>query len=121
MRNLFVVLTAAVLMLGCQTTRYEMKAPASNAGRACVTQCAGIRETCRGNEISRARSEREACEHRADRSLIACLERADNQDKKKECQKNRPGCWNYENYERCEGDYRACYVQCGGTVTTIVE
>ena len=121
MRNLSVLLAAAVLLSGCETVRYEMRPPASDAGRACVTQCAGIREVCRGNEIRRAASERNACERRADQSLIACLNRADNEDKKKQCHRNKPGCYVSENQERCEQDYRACYVQCGGTVTRIVE
>lgn len=121
MRNRLVLFTVAALLSGCETVRYEMRPPASDAGRACVTQCAGIREVCRGNEIRRAASERNACERRADQSLIACLDRADSDDKKKQCHRNKPGCYVSDNQERCEGDYRACYAQCGGTVTRIVE
>lgn len=121
MKNLFLLCAAILLLAGCQTTRYEMHPPASNAGRNCVTQCGGIRETCRGNEIRRAQGEREACEHRADRTLHSCLSNADSKEKRQECEKKKPSCWNYENYERCEEDYRACYVQCGGTVIKFVE
>lgn len=121
MRKLLILLTGVLLLGACKTTRYEMQAPASDAGRACVEQCAEIRERCRSNEIRRARSEREACEHRAEASLHACIAGADNRDKLKECDMHKPGCWSFENYTRCEEDYRACYAQCGGTVTKIVE
>lgn len=115
------LLALAVLLLGCQTEHYELRPPASDAGRACVTQCAAIRETCRGNEIRRVASERNACERRADQTLAACLSRADNDEKKKECHRKRPGCWYSEDVERCEQDHRSCYAQCGGIVTRIVE
>ena len=121
MRELLVFAASSILLYGCHSIRYEMRAPFSDAGRACVTQCAAIKETCRGNEIRRAKSEREACEHRADQALRSCLAAADSKDRRNECEKKKPGCWSYEDYGRCEEDHRACYGQCGGTVIKIVE
>jgi len=121
MNNLYFLLTTALILGGCQTIRYEMHSPTTDAGRACVTQCAGIRETCRGNEIRRAKSEREECEHQAEQSLRICLNSADTKEKRNECEKKKPGCWSYENETRCEEEYRSCYVQCGGKVIKIVE
>jgi hypothetical protein len=121
MRNSLALLTGVLLLAGCQTVRYEMHPPTSEGGRACVTQCAGIREVCRGNEIRRARSEREECEHRAEQSLRMCLASADSKERRNDCEKKKAGCWSYENEARCEDEYRICYGQCGGRVVKIVE
>lgn len=112
---------AALILGGCETIRYEMHAPGTDAGRICVTQCAGVREACRGNEIRRARSEREECERQADRSVRACLASADSKERRADCEKKKPGCWSHEDEARCEEEYRGCYVQCGGRVIKIVE
>jgi len=119
--NIIFILIAAALQLGCQTIRYDLRPPNSDAGRACITQCAGIREACRGNEISRANSERFACERESDRTLHACLARADSKERREDCNKKKPGCWVHEDTERCEAEYRSCFGLCGGTVTKVVE
>jgi hypothetical protein len=121
MWNLPALFIASLLLSGCQTIRYELHPPVTEMGRVCVTQCAAIRESCRGNKILRARSEKAECEHEAERSLRACLSTADSKERRADCEKKKPGCWSHEDDARCEDEYRACYVQCGGTVLKIVE
>lgn len=116
------LLAMVLLATGCKTVRYEMRPPASDAGRLCVTQCAAIREDCRGNEIRRARLERDSCEHRAEQSLRACYGAAEgNKDRQRECERRKPGCYGHENTARCDDDHRTCFSQCGGSVVKIVE
>jgi hypothetical protein len=114
---------ATLLLAGCQTTRYELRPPASETGRLCVTQCAGNKEACRDNEVRSAHREKEDCERRTEHKLHDCLRGADSPETRRNCEnKNKPSsCSAYENTERCESDYRNCYAQCGGTVTKIVE
>lgn len=115
-------MATAILLLGagCETVHYELRPPRTDAGRACVTQCAAIKESCRGNELRRMRMNMDACERRADSLVHACLFEASGADSKKMCELNRPPCWVAEEAGYCEGDYRACFVQCGGSVDRIV-
>ncbi|MBF0154452.1 MAG: hypothetical protein HQL64_11990 [Magnetococcales bacterium] len=116
-----IMLPAAILWLGgCQTVRYDMTPPSTEGGRACVTQCAAIRETCRGNAILRANGEREECEHQSKQALRLCLANADNKEKKSKCEKEKSSCWSSKSSSHCEGEYRTCYRQCGGTVTKVI-
>jgi hypothetical protein len=115
------LLLLALLATGCQTTRYELRPPASETGRLCVTQCSAIKETCRGNEIRRARMDRDSCEHQSESSLHACLATANSPETRRNCQNKKRTCSTSENTERCEGDYRQCFTGCGGTVIKIVE
>jgi hypothetical protein len=116
------LMAGALLAAGCKTVRYELRPPTTDAGRLCVTQCAGIREDCRGNEIRRARLELDGCERRAEQTLRACLGGAEgNKDKRQDCERRKPGCWSHENTSRCDDDHRTCFSQCGGSVVKIVE
>ena len=121
MRGILILSMLTMLLAGCKTVRYETRPPTSDAGRACVTQCSAIKETCRGNEIRRSRMELESCEKRAEQSVRYCLTDADTADKKKKCENSRSGCYRSEDTERCEFDYRKCFENCGGTVRKIVE
>ncbi len=112
--------TSLLLTAGCETVRFEMQAPATDAGRACVTQCAAIMESCRGNELRRVRIALDACERRAESTVHLCLADADSADKKRICELNRPHCWAAEAVGPCEGNYRGCFLQCGGTVDKVV-
>lgn len=116
------ILAAASLLLaaGCETIRYELRPPTTNAGKACVTQCAAIKEACRGNELRRVRMNMDTCERQAESTVRVCLADASDADKKKLCELSRPRCWAAEDSARCESEYRACFVQCGGTVDKIV-
>lgn len=99
---------------------FELTPPKTDAGRACVTQCAAIRETCHGNQLRRLRISNDACERRADNTFHICLADADSAEKRKLCEISRAPCWAAEEPSRCEGDYCVCYTQCGGTVDCIV-
>jgi hypothetical protein len=114
---------ATFLLAGCETIRYELRPPASETGRLCVTQCEGNKEYCRDNEMHRARMEKQDCEHRTEHKLHECLRGADSPETRRNCEnKNKvSSCSAYEDMERCEANYRNCFGQCGGTVTKIVE
>jgi hypothetical protein len=116
-----VVAVLALAASGCETVRYELRPPASESGRWCVTQCAQIRETCRSNELHRAREEREQCEYRTERNVNSCLARADSKERRKDCMDMRHGCYSSPNEARCEADYRGCFGNCGGAVIKHVE
>ena len=116
---LMTALTLLLIMSACTTIRYEHIPPTTDQGRICVTQCAGVREMCQGNEINRAQSERYACEQRSESSYRNCLHHAENRDQSKKCY--RPACYAHENTWRCDENYRQCFVGCGGTIHTIKE
>lgn len=120
MARLLVVLTA-VLLSACETVRYEYQPPASQSGKLCITQCAAIRESCRGNEIRRAEDEREACQKSSDRNFTSCMHKAANKEQEKDCDKKRTYCWASENDQRCVSEYNQCFANCGGGVNTIIE
>ncbi len=117
---LVLALLATTLLSGCESTHYVFRPPASDQGRMCVTQCAGTREACRGNEIRRAQGEKATCERSADASYHTCMAqpvaREKEHDKARDCEKKRKSCWSYENTDRCDDDYRNCFVNCGGSV-----
>ena len=108
-------LLLALLLSACQTTTYEFVVPASDAGKLCVTQCAGIREQCRGNEMQRAQSDKAFCERNAESGYRACLATAaSNKTDPGKC--HRQSCYASENHYRCESEYQQCFVNCGGQV-----
>ncbi len=111
---------ALVLLAGCATTSYIYSPPASDQGRFCVTQCAGTREACRGNEMQRAQHEKASCERSSDTTYRACMAqpvpREREKEKAQDCEKKRKSCWSYEDTSRCETNYRECFVNCGGVV-----
>lgn len=125
-RTLPALVALALFSSGCQTVRYAFVPPVTESGRMCVVQCAGIRETCRGNEINRAATARLACERQQDRAYQECRARntgfsRDSKEKPKECDPRTYACHEYSNTARCERDYRLCYADCGGQVMEIVE
>jgi hypothetical protein len=113
---------AALSMLACGTpVRYEITPPATEQGRACVVQCAGIRETCMGNETRKASQEKEMCEKTSDIQYSSCIAKATNRDQEKECLRKRRYCYASEDTYRCKNDYDACFVNCGGVIKEISE
>ncbi len=117
--SLFVALVLTVLLGGCTTIRYEYYPPNTEQGRFCITQCAGVREMCQGNEIQRAQFDQAMCEQRADSMYHSCLRHADNKDDAKKCY--RQSCFSNEDTWRCDENYRQCFVGCGGVVRAIEE
>lgn len=115
MKTRLLLSVLAVLLGSCTTTTYEYVAPATESGKLCVTQCAGIREQCRGNEIQRAQSDKAICERSAESSYRACLSTAaSSKTDPGKCQ--RRSCYASENTYRCDNDYQQCFVNCGGQV-----
>ncbi|KFB76028.1 MAG: hypothetical protein AW06_002825 [Candidatus Accumulibacter cognatus] len=108
-------------MSACTSTRYEYVLPATDSGRICITHCAGVQETCRGNEIQRAQWEKEGCERRNESAYRHCISRAVSKDDAKKCDKQRGYCSATESTWRCEEDYRRCFVNCGGRIYTHTE
>ena len=117
--HLFATLVLALLFSGCTTIRYEYVAPHTEQGRYCTTQCAAIKDSCQGNEISRADAERYACEQRSEYQYHDCLRHARNDAEAKRCY--RQACFSHPNTWRCDENYRQCFVGCGGIVHTIKE
>lgn len=105
-----------LILTGCETTHYDYRAPASAQGQMCITQCAGIKEQCIGNEISRAQNSKATCERSNDSAMRSCMAKASNKEQEKQCEKNRQYCIDFEFTERCEVNYRACFVNCGGAI-----
>ena len=118
-RRRLVALLLAFIFAGCTTIRYEYIAPHTEQGRYCTTQCSAIKDSCQGNEISRANAERHACEQRSEYRYHDCLRHARSDDEAKRC--FRPACHSYPNTWRCDENYHQCFVGCGGTVHTIKE
>ena len=121
MPRLFLLLSV-LLLSGCETINYRMVPPHSDAGRLCVTQCAGIREMCIGQQQQQANFEQHQCERREDHEYSDCMSRAGgDRDKRKKCERNRDYCGSYAHTGRCEIDYRSCFSNCGGMVIREVE
>lgn len=112
------LLFVLILPAACKTTRYDYTPPSSEQGRTCVAHCSSIRESCRGNEMQRAQMEKHSCERSSDSTYRACMSRAGNKDQEKDCERKRSSCWVSENTERCEGVYRECFSNCGGSIRT---
>ena len=116
------ILSFLIALAGCETIRYRMVPPPSDSGRLCVTQCAGIRQMCIGQEEQQANYEQHQCERREDHEYDHCMRKAGNdRDKVKKCERNRSYCSSTANTEGCEVDYRGCYASCGGMVIQEVE
>lgn len=118
-RNLLIILAA--LLGGCATTHYDFKAPESDQGRYCVTQCAAIKEACNGNEIRRTNAEKASCERSNDVVFMACAGKSAAKDQEKECEKHRKYCWSSPDTDRCDNEYRSCFVNCGGSIHEYTE
>lgn len=108
-----------VLLMGCSFVRYEYYPPATEAGRQCAVQCAAVREMCVSNENYRVQNDRAACEQRNYWNYQQCMRRADDKDDVKKCARSQTTCWSNANTYRCDENYRACYVSCGGQVHVI--
>jgi len=115
---LIAVVVAVLAGAGCETINYEYRAPLSDAGRKCVTQCSGIKETCRGNEMQIAQREKESCERTSDIKYKSCLSHAQNKEQIHDCDKERKNktCWAMDTTYRCDDNYRTCFVNCGGVI-----
>jgi hypothetical protein len=114
--RLLAAFLALAFVAGCETTHYELRPPVSEQGRMCTIHCLGIRETCRGNDIARVQNEKAMCERSNDIAMRSCLSKAGTKDQEKDCQQKRRSCYVSDDFDRCEENYRQCFVGCGGTV-----
>ncbi len=110
----FLVLLFVVLLAGCgpvYRTEYSYQPPQDPQGRNCLMQCENMRMQCRTNEDYRLRS----CE---DQNRIARLEYDNCMAMKYDrCRDNSTYCGSSD-YERCDMDYRLCYQNCGGIISS---
>ena len=79
------------------------------------------REICVGNENQRALSDRQSCEQRNRWNYQNCVRRANDKNNAKSCAGLQSSCWASVNTYRCDENYRACFVSCGGHITVIKE
>ncbi len=123
------IFAAALALCGC-ATEYTYTPPPTAEGRACVAQCQDNQISCRGvqdrrqsDEMQQCKDEsahkQSQCEHDSQIEYDACLRYAKTDADRKACHRascDQPGCFTSSNYGLCDGDYRACYQNCGGTV-----
>lgn len=100
----------AILLAGCANlfTHTVYHQPASPEGRVCTSQCYNAQQQCR----SRLEAQSSECQtqHRyAMDSYKRCKEAGG-----KDCRE--PPMCSYPGYYRCDGDYKACFGACGGTM-----
>lgn len=107
-------LLLTMLLSACASTRYEFVPPQSDMGKQCITQCAGVREQCRGNEMQRAMREKSMCERRAESDYRACLDDKSGKADERKCY--RQVCNANQNQWHCENEYRQCFTNCGGRI-----
>jgi hypothetical protein len=106
---------------GCETVHYTYKAPATDSGRMCVTQCSAIKESCMTNQIQLSNKQSEACERNSDLHFMSCLSTAKTDKEKQKCEDKQSYCGSYVNDEPCEQKYRECFTNCGGTINQYIE
>lgn len=92
-------------------TQYTYQPPASPEGKNCMLQCDNIKQQCRTNEDYRYR----ACESE---NRVARLEYSNCISEKRDHCFDRSQFCGSRNYKRCDADYRICYQNCGGIVTS---
>jgi hypothetical protein len=106
------LLAGLMLAAGCgPTIRYVYTPPANAEGRVCTSQCAIAQQQCHSQQDATYQS----CERQHDaamRSYQACKDAGG-----KQCQ-FPPSCYSPSRSE-CEGPYRQCYSNCGGTVQAV--
>jgi len=110
---------ALLLVLLAACSHYEYRPPATEAGRQCTVQCSAVREMCISNEYQRAQNDKIACEQRNYRNYQQCMRRAEDKDDAKACAQHQQSCYAHTSNYRCEDNYRACYVNCGGQVIKV--
>jgi hypothetical protein len=128
MKNLYAIVAA--LLLGACAKEYTFTPPATAEGRACVERCQGAQVSCRRDQDQRADRGRQQCQAEADQredrckieapiEYASCLKYAKSDTERADCRMRdctQATCMPSPNYGLCDGDYRACYENCGGKV-----
>lgn len=110
-----------LLLTSCAVTRYDYVPPSGEAGQQCIASCASARENCQANEYQRAQWAQEMCQRRNWGTYRFCVMGAFSRREAQACERFLGPCWGHDNTWRCDEDFRACYVACGGRVTRITE
>ena len=116
-----IVVSSLLFLSACSTVRYEYSPPTTDGGRQCIAQCSIAREICVGNENQRALNDRQSCEQRNRWNYQNCVRRANDKNDANSCAGLQSSCWASANTYRCDENYRACFVSCGGHITVIKE
>jgi hypothetical protein len=121
---------AAALLLAACAREYTFTPPATAEGRACVERCQGTQQACRRDQDRRAERLRQQCQDDAERreqrckleapiEYASCLKYGKTEEDRASCRMrecNEAVCEPSANYGLCDGDYRACYENCGGKI-----
>lgn len=137
---LFVTLTLS--LTGC-ATEYTYAPPITMEGKQCVQQCQTTQSSCRNLQSQNALASRQQCEstssaafsqcdtetnakynqcqQESQQDYNSCLKYASNRAtcRQKICFKEscyKPSCYQSADYSYCDGEFRSCYQNCGGTV-----
>lgn len=107
----FLLYVGLILALpGCATlfTHTVYHQPKSAEARVCTSQCYNAQQQCR-NQLEARHNECQTQHRYAMDSFKRCKDTG-----AKDC-REPPSC-SYPGYYRCEGDYKACFGACGGTM-----
>jgi hypothetical protein len=114
----------ALLVAGCgpvYETTYELTPPRSAEGRLCASQCANTQQYCRRNcslEADQCKSRaREDGRREYYRYVQERREKGKSIDRSESSFENTYSCGDSACKNECGSDFRACHVNCGGTVT----
>ena len=98
-------------------TVYDYTPPEDAAGKQCLNQCLQMYESCRASSESIAVQERAACQQSATLTYAACVATAKTDLDRSRCSTSS-SCNRRADTSHCMGDYRLCYRNCGGSVTS---
>lgn len=134
--------TLILSLTGC-ATEYTYAPPTTMEGKQCVQQCQVTQGSCRNLQSQNALAARQQCESTSSRAFSqceteasakysqcqqesqqdynSCLKYASNRAicRQKSCFKEtcyKPSCYQSADYGFCDGEFRSCYQNCGGTV-----
>ncbi len=120
MRQLLTLLLLIPLLAGCgpvYRTVYDYVPPDDPAGKQCLNQCLQMYETCRSSAENRAAQERATCQQTAALTYAACLASAKTDLDRSRCSSSSY-CNRQADFSYCMSNYRLCYQNCGGIVTS---
>ena len=133
MKRIHAIAAAALLLGACTSTETIFTPPETAEGKACVERCQASQTSCRRDQDRRAERDKLQCETEAAKredqcqakapfEYAACLKFAKNDEERKACELDdctQSACYTSSNYGLCSGDFRVCYQNCGGKITTI--
>lgn len=114
------VIALAIATAACgpvYRTTYDYIPPGDAAGKQCLNQCLQIFEMCRSTAENRASQERASCQQSATLAYAACVATAKSDLERSRCS-SASSCNREADISHCNSEYRLCYQNCGGTVTS---